>query len=286
MKKKDSKDKFTKNRLTIRYRGVNMRGVLYYFSGTGNTKWVADKFKSNFSNYNIDLKLINIEDKEQVKNECFKKNDFIIVGSPVYAEFPPKIVCNFLEKIKCENRRIKAIAYSTQAAKSSPAAHFMAQCLKKKGFKIVIQSNIRMPNNYYFSIGKKPTKDNIELLLANSENKIKLIVKKFIDDSVIVESNSELRLHFSKFFCKIFIKKLPKLSKNLTSTDECGKCGICLMNCPQNNITFENGHAIFHSKCMLCMRCIHICPINAIRYKNKKIDQTQNKIINSLNLNK
>ncbi len=27
MKKKDSKDKFTKNRLTIRYRGVNMRGV-------------------------------------------------------------------------------------------------------------------------------------------------------------------------------------------------------------------------------------------------------------------
>lgn len=263
-----------------------MKGVLYYFSGTGNTKWVADKFQSIFKTHNIDLKLINIEDKEKVKNESLKKNDFIIVGSPVHAGFPPKIVCNFLDDVKFQNRNTKAIVYSTQGRKSSSMPFFMAKCLKKRGYKIVVQASITMPHNYYFSMGKKIDKCIIEKLLLNSEKKVKYIVENFINNKIIIESKSEIKIYCSKILCNILKKSMPRLSKSISSTQECNKCGLCLMNCPQNNITFENGHAIFHSKCILCMRCIHICPVNAIRYKNKKINQTQKSIINFLELKK
>ncbi|MBP2034062.1 ferredoxin [Clostridium algifaecis] len=263
-----------------------MKGVLYYFSGTGNTKWVADKFESIFKDHNIDLKLINVEDKEKVKSECLKKNDFIIVGSPVHTGFLPKIVCNFLDDVKFQNRNTKAIVYSTQGGKSSPIPLFMGKCLKKKGYKIVAQSSIEMPNNYYFSIGRKPDKHSIEKLLASAEKKTKYIVENFINNNVIIESKSEMKVLFGKILFNIFKKSMPKLSKNISSTEQCNKCGMCLINCPQNNITFENGHAVFHSKCILCMRCIHICPVNAITYKNEKIIQTQKYIIDSLKLKK
>ncbi|WP_446898200.1 EFR1 family ferrodoxin [Clostridium sp. LBM24168] len=263
-----------------------MKGVLYYFSGTGNTKWVADKFRDNFKTYGVDLKLVNIEDEDKIQSECFKKNDFIIVGSPVHAEFPPKIVCDFLDKIKPQHRKIKAIVYSTQATKSSSAPCFMSKCIKKKGYEISIQIYIKMPNNYYFSAGKEPDKNNIESLLSEAETKISYVVKNFMNNKILIESNNEIRVYFSKFFNKVFRRTIPKLSKNISSTEQCGKCGICLMNCPKNNITFENGRAVFNSKCILCMRCIHICPINAIRYKHKKINQTQKSILRSLEINK
>jgi flavodoxin len=41
--------------------GDIMKGVVYYFSGTGNTKWAVDKFKMYFNKYGIDLDSINLE---------------------------------------------------------------------------------------------------------------------------------------------------------------------------------------------------------------------------------
>lgn len=260
-----------------------MKGVLYYFSGTGNTKWVADRFKKIFKSYNVDIDLVNMESGE---SQNLKKFDFLIVGSSVYAELPPKIVDDFLNRLNIVKKNMKTIVYSTQAAKSSAASCLMAKKLKKKGFNIVIQSSIRMPNNYHFSVGKKPDISEVKALLIESEKKIKYIVENFMKEIEIKETNSEVRAVFGKLCNKAFKSAIPKISKNISSTKDCGKCGLCLRNCPKNNITFENGHAVFHSKCILCLRCLHICPINAIRYKGKKIDQTQKDIIKSLDLNK
>ena len=122
--------------------------------------------------------------------------------------------------------------------------------------------------------------------MLKANEKVKNVVENFIKGEPIIESVSFIRFEFNKAIYITFKNKIPKLSKNISSTRECGKCGLCLRNCPQGNITFERGHAIFHSKCILCLRCIYICPINAVRYKGKKIDQTQRDIIKTLDLNR
>lgn len=263
--------------------GLFMKGVLYYFSGTGNTKWVADKFKDSFKLYDIDLHLINIESIEQVN---IKSYAFVIIGSPVYAEVPPKIVEDFLNKLPKLENRIKTIIYSTQGAKSAAAASIISRKLEQKGYNVVIQSNIRMPNNYYFYIGKQRTEIEQREMMQSAKIKVKELTKCFMDNKQVREHNSSLRIFLSKISSNTFKNMMPRLSKNITSTKECTKCGLCLRNCPRGNITFEDGHAIFHSKCILCLRCIYICPINAIRYKGKKIDQIQKYRIESLDLSK
>lgn len=162
-----------------------MRGILYYFSGTGNTKWVADRFKENFEPYNIDVDLIDIQ---YIEDKEVKKCDFIIIGSPVHVEFPPKVVRDFLNKLDSLKESKRAIIYCTQAAESSSACCFMAKCLKKKGYIISAQISVKMPNNYYFSIGKKPTKNEIENLLIKADKKTKNIIENFIKNKTIKEN--------------------------------------------------------------------------------------------------
>ena len=262
--------------------GLFMKGVLYYFSGTGNTKWIADKFRDSFKLYDIDLHLVNIESVEQVN---IKSYVFIIIGSPVYAEVPPKIVDDFLDKLPKTENRIRTIVYSTQGAKSAAAVSIMSRKLEQKGYNIVIQSNIRMSNNYYFSVGKLRTENEQEEILESAKEKVNVLTKYFINNKQMREQSSLFRIFVGKVSGRTFKNRIPKLSRNITSTKECVKCGLCLRNCPKGNITFENSHAIFHSKCILCLRCIYICPINAIRYKGKKIEQIQQERIKSLNLN-
>lgn len=263
--------------------GVTMKGVLYYFSGTGNTKWVADRFKESFKLYDINIDLVNIESAEEIS---IKPYNFFIIGSPVHAEAAPKIVDDFLGRLPKEESRLRAIVYSTQGAKSAAAASIVSKKLEQKGYNVIIQSNIAMPNNYYFGVGRLPTENMQKKMLEEAVEKVEILTKNFIENKHIKECNSLFRRVIGKVSEKAYRSMLPKLSKNITSTKECSKCGLCLRNCPKGNITFENGHAIFHSNCILCLRCIHICPINAITYKGKKINQIQKERAKSLNLNK
>jgi Uncharacterized Fe-S center protein len=260
-----------------------MKGILYYFSGTGNTKWVADRFKDEFRLNNIDLQLVNIESLEEIN---IRGCDFLIIGSSVYAEIQPKIVDDFLNRLPKTKKNIKAIVYSTQGAKSSAATSVMVKVIESKGFRVIIQSSMKMPNNYYFSVGKSSNVNEQKEMLRDAEKKVKTLTNCFLENKELKESAFFARIFLGKVSGRTFRRVLPKLSRNITATEDCTKCGLCLRNCPKNNITFENGHAIFHSKCMLCLRCIHICPKNAIRYKGKKINQIQKEIINCLSLSK
>ncbi|MBC2400178.1 ferredoxin/menaquinone-dependent protoporphyrinogen IX oxidase [Clostridium tetanomorphum] len=255
-----------------------MKGILYYFSGTGNTKWIADKFKNAFNKNEIYIDLVNIENAEEIE---IKNYDFLIIGTSIYAGLQPKIVDSFIEKLP-NGDFMKVMVYSTQAAKSASAVAILKKNLEKKGYKVYSQSMFQMSNNYYFAVGKKTDKSTFKIIIDKAEQEVNETVKDFIENRERRIHLNSLRVSIAKFVGKNFNKILPKMSKNLTSTEECIKCGLCLRNCPKGNITFENGHAVFHSKCILCMRCIHICPINVIRYKGEKIDQTQKNMIKSL----
>lgn len=260
-----------------------MNGALCYFSGTGNTKWIANKISDYFkeNDYNIDF--FNIEYKEDFDLENINKYDFLIIGTPVYAGMEPRIVSNFLKKLPKGNNK-KCIIYSTQGSNKASAAENISRIINKKGYDVFIQSSIKMTNNYYFAMGKKPTNEYITSTLKEAEVKCKNIVDGFIKGDKLIENTNSFKLGVSKVLSKGFIKILPKLSKNMISKNDCDKCGLCVRNCPRGNITMENGRAVFHSKCMLCLRCIYLCPKNAITYKNKKIYKIQKNIIKALDI--
>lgn len=261
-----------------------MDGILYYFSGTGNTKWVGDRIKENFNKRGHSLVLCDLIDKECAEANHIDQYDFFVIGTPVYAEMQPKLVDDFVKKLPINKVGKRVIIYSTQGAEKATAVGTLEKNLRDKGYKVFITEMFKISNNYYFGLGRKPTEKVIEDNLNNAEKKVNTMVQMFLEEKESKAKLSSFRIKVLTSTGKAFRKFLPRMSQKITATENCTKCGICLRNCPKNNITFENGHAVFHSNCILCMRCIHICPINSIRYNGKKVEQTQKNIIKSLNL--
>jgi ferredoxin/protein involved in ribonucleotide reduction len=258
-----------------------MKNLLYYFSATGNTKFVADKFQEQFKIRGEQLELINIEKVESVDlSEC----GCLIIGTPIHAELIPKIIIDFINKLPEATSLINCIIYSTQGSKNAAGSVYIRKILAKKGYNILINTSFRMSNNYYFSFGVERTEEEIKNYCKSAEEKVISITEKFFKNESVKEKSSNMKILFGKMTSNGFNKFLPKLSANLTSTENCSKCGLCLRNCPKGNITFEDGRAIFHSKCIMCTRCIHLCPSNVIRYKGKKINQNQKSLIKHLDL--
>lgn len=258
-----------------------MKGVLYYFSGTGNTKWAADKLKDVFERYDIELDLKSIEEEKRADTRGYS---FLVLGTPVYAEIEPKLVEDFVNTIPVTETRTRCIVYSTQGAARCSAVKRISAELQKRGYDVACEAMIEMPNNFYFYFGKEPSDRKIRRSKIGAERKLRKLARDFSRDKDLKARTSAIRQSIGAFAGKTFRKSIPKLSQNLSASAACRKCGLCLRNCPKGNITFEGGRAIIHSNCILCLRCIHLCPENAILYKGKRINQTQREIIKHLDL--
>jgi len=258
-----------------------MKGVLYYFSGTGNTKWAADKLKEIFERYDLQLDLKSIEEETRADTRGYS---FLVIGTPVYAEIEPKIVEDFISTVPVTETQTRCIVYSTQGAAKCSAVRRISTELAKRGYDVAVEAMIEMPNNFYFYFGKEPSDKKMRRVMIGAERKLRKLARDFNRDREQKQRTSALRLSVGAFAGKTFRKSIPKISQNITASGDCIKCGLCLRNCPKGNITFEGGLAIIHSNCILCLRCIHLCPENAILYKGRRINQTQKDIIKHLEL--
>lgn len=241
-------------------------GAVIFFSGTGNTKYVARLFKERFKKENIEIDIIDIQKTEKLNKEY----DFYIFGGPIHAEMVPKILTDWIIK-NIPNEHKKCIVYHTLAGdKHSPSRIYLAKLLNKKGLDVVINTSIQMPNNYYHRFFKRETDEEILNVLKLAPNRVDEIVKDFLTDN-----RSDIDYKKSTTMFKIvyngFLVYAKKYAKRNFSLDEkkCINCKICEIECPTKNISMNDKKIEFYNKCIGCEKCIHRCPTNAILFGKK-----------------
>ena len=248
-----------------------MLGHILYFSGTGNTEYVARLFKYYFKQQNIETKVIDITKKRFISDEY----DFLTLGAPVYAEFYPRYFVNWIkDKIPIGHGR-KVIIFTTLAGNSSSSLNEMVEIMKEKEYKVEIATEIKMPNNYYISnIFQMPTEEDIEDRKHNAELKVEELVNDFISGNALIDSSAFIRRTIVRPVHSMFAEYSNKWAKKNLTVDMkvCVKCNKCSKNCPTQNITVGD-EFIFREDCIYCLKCVNSCPVNAFRYKNRKIEQ-------------
>ncbi|MFD3157753.1 EFR1 family ferrodoxin [Haloimpatiens sp. FM7330] len=248
-----------------------MKGAIIYFSATGNTEYVAELFKKEFSKSNIECDLIDIVKHNELKEEY----SFYIFGAPIHAEFFPNIYIKWIEKnLKFGNNK-KCMIFSTQASNRGTGTEFLSKILKQRGFEIKIQQPITMPNNYYVVGFKEASEDKKQQICETAKHRIADIVKIFLLGEKSIEKVSGFKVKAYYPIFKLFNIYAKNWAKRTISIDynRCIKCGACAKNCPTGNINIEDGEITFNSSCISCQRCLHICPVNAFLYKKKHFKQ-------------
>lgn len=256
-----------------------MNGLLCYFSGTGNTKWIADRLSRELLAHDHHVQLVNIEAPISLD---FSAQDFLIIGTPVHAELAPVIVEEFVAKLPTNRTITKCLVYSTQGAQSAAAGDLLTRVLTGKGYPVTMAVAVQMPNNYYFGAGIKPSSEKIHRYLTAAEERVGRLAAAFAAGEKQFSGSTRFRIALSKIGAHAFRLMLPRLATKLNTSDQCTGCGQCARSCPSRNIRIEGTRAVFGRDCLMCTRCIHLCPVNAIRYGAKQVEQTQRTIIGVL----
>lgn len=247
-----------------------MKIKIIHFSGTGNTKYIATYLGNKLKANNHNVSISSIEENPTIEKDI----DLLVIGGPIYAgNVPEKLIRWILRNVPESNAN--CIVYSTSAGLlNANGVNSLAKKLSKKGYNILAKETYLMPRNFYFGRYPKNTKKEVNEILKNVNKQLDELSSKIHLDILKPKEFEHKGVIGKDLLAETFSVMARFIGKNFSVDDNCVKCGICIKNCPQNNISFDKNKNIrFSNKCMMCTRCIHICPKNAINYKGVKYDQ-------------
>lgn len=237
--------------------------MILYFSGTGNSRFVAEAIKSI-----IDDEVISIN--ELIKNNSnieLKSDKPFVFVTPTYAWQMPKVVDDFIRNTKFIGNS-KAYFVLTCGGSVGNAAHFAKKICTEKGFEFFGLAPIIMPDNYVVMY-PVPDKTKSEKIINKAEPHIFNIAETIKNNKHLAEENIGLINKMQSGFVNSLFYSMFVSAKGFHTNDKCVSCTKCVKLCPLNNIVMENQKPKWGNNCTHCMACICGCPTEAIEYKNK-----------------
>ena len=237
-----------------------MKTNIYYFSGTGNSLFVAKKIKERIE----DCDLISIP--SVIKNESFTEEVMGIV-CPIYMYNAPYVVVDFISRIKKAD-----YIFFVFAGGGGPGTAFkvLTKTFNSRGLKLSALFSITMPSNYT-PFGATP-EDKEKELLGRIDTAVDDIVKTVKDRKIhIAKSNTSFfnsYIHPGLLY-QLGYKHIREMAKSFYTDDNCNGCSICQKVCPVKNIEMKDKKPVWNDKCQQCYACLQWCPNESIQYCKK-----------------
>lgn len=238
--------------------------TIFYFSATGNSRYVAEKLSREFG---MEMKSIS----DAMKNHEFTvetgKDEKIFFVSPVYYWGLPDIVKSFLEQISfIGESKPEVCGILTCGSSAGGADEMFRKALKQRPCTVKAVYKVVMPDNcvVYFNV---PNPEAQVMMLRKSEKEI---------EDIIEDIRFNFRMSYkSSIGQRVFTKTMYNLYKRGRSTkkfrvqESCIGCGLCQRICPVQAISIEEDHPVWiKTQCTWCLGCINRCPTEAIQYGN------------------
>lgn len=255
------------------------KSVVFYFSGTGNTWWVADRIKKQLDAININADTVSIDKVDAKKaNWWIKTADLVFFGWPVYGSDLPEPVKKFIDNLLPVEKGKHIHTFCTQAGLSGDGAWLYHKRFEAKGLIIDSAQHFIMPSN--LSVWKGPLGPlKSEAKTAKVMEKCAKQVERYVGRLMM----GKTRVMGRRSFLLGTLVRGPYRAalssyKDVIGVDKgrCSKCGLCASLCPSDNISMGE-YPEFKGQCSLCMRCYALCPHSAITYKGKPYDTASGK---------
>ncbi|WP_320130204.1 EFR1 family ferrodoxin [uncultured Sphaerochaeta sp.] len=248
-----------------------MNILILYFSGTGNTRFIAKRLFEALKEEHHEVTLASMEDNPA---ETYTGYDLYCLGFPVYACTMPENFSAYCQKLALPTTK-KVVFFSTLGFYGGNGMRTISKQFIKRGMQPLYAAEIRMPGSDGLVFMKKQSKyvRNLQQRDFFHDKDI----EKAIDSMVESISNEKVPtlsqiapLHLGG----VVVGGLMHVSfglvtnwykKKFRANDACIGCHLCEKNCPVSNIKVEGKTVHFSDTCIICMRCINNCPAEAIQ---------------------
>ncbi len=230
--------------------------MIFYFSGTGNSAWVARTLADLTGDTAYDL--ISYRQSPDITERTV---GFVF---PVYAWGLPAPVTAFVKRLSGE--AAFTFALCTCGSEAGYALNRLNRLIRLDS-----RYSLSMPNNYILGSGCAESDDVIHDKITRAQQTLPVIAQEILAKlpTVRVDVGKMPRLKstlihagFSKFACT---------TKPFYATDLCNGCGLCAERCPAQTIRLQDGKPIWGKTCYQCTACLNNCPQGAIEYGKSTI---------------
>lgn len=248
-----------------------MTALILYFSGTGNTKYVANLFSQALVAKGVSVQMRSAEEPQPVEAGY----DFLVVGCPKYYEYPALFLLQYLRKVlPAAQHQTPVLAFCTEASAAKTDFSGLAKLLRQKNHELCITQSFTMANDLMFLGGFLPTpQKEVQGNLKKAAQLVPTLVNALLAGQRQTEKVAPYLRPVYHAVAAGCTAVMPLFAMNYAASDACIGCGLCAKSCPKSNIQMVEKRPRFGKNCIFCTRCINLCPAHAILYGKKQYPQ-------------
>jgi len=246
--------------------------MIFYFSGTGNTKWVAQQLAEATGD---ELRYIPDELRKGELRYVLQKGERLGFCFPTHGWQPPRIVREFIRKSVFETSGY-IYAVTTCGDNMGHAMRIFDKELKAKGLKTNARFAVVMPeSNVCFSFLHLDTPEREQEKIQKARVTVKHICEVVGERRLNVEElvKGAIPYTYTYVIGGYYNKHLITDEKFWVDEEACIQCGLCARLCPVDDIEGLPPHWEHDGSCTNCLACYHHCPQHAIHWGNMKRGQ-------------
>ena len=229
--------------------------VMLYFSGTGNSKYIAELFSQN----------INAESHSIESNVDFgaliNENEVIGFCYPVYFSRVPRIMREFVGKHIKQLKNKKLLIFCTQQILSGDGARAFTDLFPKGYVQVLYAEHFFMPSNIW------PITTNarkIKKYYYNAERKMQVVCRNIINGNTKKRGFNFISRILGLIQAPLALPIERKANNSVKISAQCTNCELCISICPMKNFHLENNKIEHNHNCTVCYRCVNKCPNKAL----------------------
>lgn len=235
--------------------------MIFYFSGTGNSRWVAEQIGAALGE-----RLCNMA-RPQQPLPALEEEEAVGFVLPVHGWKPPRLVRRFIDRLP-EGLGTRRYAWGvlTCGDDTGCAAQMLERRLLLHGVKPALMASLVMPNTYiglpFFDVDADSLRAAKLRRAAQRVRELAVAIKEHHTGRAVHRGALP---HLKSYLLGPLFEHLLMSDRAFHSTVACTGCRLCARVCPVGNIKpSAEGSPQWSGRCTMCLACYHHCPEHAI----------------------
>jgi ferredoxin len=246
--------------------------VVYFFSGTGNSRNVALWLSQAANADGVKCELINIAQIDRLNIPQPDPNALVVFTSPIHGFNYPPVMLHFIMRFPKGNNNV--VLMNTRAGMligkfitpglTGIAFYISMIALKIKGYSTKALLPVDLPSNW-ISLHPGLNDRTVNYLHERNKERVTIFAQKVLSGKSQFKALREIQdilvIHIAILY---YIVGRFFLAKTFYTSADCNNCDICIKGCPVKAIINVDNRPFWTFNCESCMKCIGNCPKKAI----------------------